>query len=100
MFNHSRFRQNVVWKRDLEKEVIVYSACQDIAVGEELCISYGDHLWFRDVEGEEDAERDSAGWEGDELGRSGLGAIELVHEEEEEDKVESGGNVEVNGTTS
>ncbi|CUS14652.1 unnamed protein product [Tuber aestivum] len=60
MFNHSSWRQNVGWKRDLGKEVIVYTALRDIAEGEELLISYGSHLTFEDVEaarleeGEED----------------------------------------------
>ncbi|PWW75259.1 SET domain-containing protein [Tuber magnatum] len=50
MFNHSSLRQNVGWKRDLEKEVIVYTALRDIAEGEELLISYGSRLTFEDVE--------------------------------------------------
>ncbi|RPA95584.1 SET domain-containing protein [Choiromyces venosus 120613-1] len=60
MFNHSSIRQNIGWKRNLEKEVIVYTALRDIAEGEELLISYGSHLTFEDVEaaqmkeGEED----------------------------------------------
>jgi uncharacterized protein len=50
MFNHSRQNQNVGWTRDPEQQVIVYRALKDIAVGEELCISYGDHLTFVDVD--------------------------------------------------
>ncbi|KAF7188810.1 SET domain-containing protein 7 [Pseudocercospora fuligena] len=50
MFNHSTQNQNVGWKRDLDREVIVYRALNDIAKGEELCISYGDHLTFVDAE--------------------------------------------------
>lgn len=92
----------MVWKRDLEREVIVYSACRDIEAGEELCISYGDRLWFRDVEGEDDEERMNEEREGDELGRSGLGAIELLDGNENEsgkrDKAER--LRDVNGSTS
>lgn len=51
MFNHSTRNQNVVWKRELEREVIIYRALRDIQVGEELCISYGDHLTFVDADG-------------------------------------------------
>ncbi|KAK3710042.1 hypothetical protein LTR37_010473, partial [Vermiconidia calcicola] len=51
MFNHSSQHQNVGWKRDLEREVVVYRALWDIDEGEELCISYGDRLTFVDVEG-------------------------------------------------
>lgn len=82
MFNHSGVRQNVVWRRDVERGVIVYSACRDIEVGEELCISYGNaRLWFQDVEAEvEDGEQVHG--EGDELSRSGLGAIAVLDEEE------------------
>jgi len=50
MFNHSSLRQNIGWKRDLGKEVIVYTALRDIAEGEELLISYGSRLTFEDVE--------------------------------------------------
>lgn len=50
MFNHSAIRQNIGWKRNLEAEVIVYSALRDIEQGEELLISYGPYLTFRDVE--------------------------------------------------
>lgn len=50
MFNHSTEDQNVGWKRDLENEVVVYRALRDIQEGEELCISYGDHLTFVDAD--------------------------------------------------
>ncbi|EME83832.1 uncharacterized protein MYCFIDRAFT_195052 [Pseudocercospora fijiensis CIRAD86] len=58
MFNHSTQNQNVGWKRDLDREVIVYRALKDIVEGEELCISYGDHLTFVDADKkmEEEAE--------------------------------------------
>lgn len=58
MFNHSLHRQNVGWRRDLQRQVIVYRALRDIAAGEELCISYGDRLTFRDVEADEERERE------------------------------------------
>jgi uncharacterized protein len=44
MFNHSTQHQNVGWTRDLENELVIYRALRDIVKGEELCISYGDHL--------------------------------------------------------
>ena len=50
MFNHSRAQQNVGWRRDLDRELIVYYAVRDIDAGEELCISYGDRLTFDDVD--------------------------------------------------
>jgi hypothetical protein len=55
MFNHSARKQNVGWKRNLEAEVVVYTALRDIAEGEELLISYGPHLTFVDVD---EAERE------------------------------------------
>lgn len=53
MFNHSVLRQNVGWRRDLDGQVVVYTALRDIDEGEELLISYGNHLTFRDTEAEE-----------------------------------------------
>jgi len=47
MFNHTRV-QNVGWIRDLHLRVIVYKALRRINPGEELCISYGDRLTFKD----------------------------------------------------
>lgn len=70
MFNHSTDDQNVGWTRKLDKEVIVYRALRDIHEGEELCISYGDHLWFVDA----DAEKSKAE---PEVGEEMLGRIEL-----------------------
>ncbi|KAF2100643.1 SET domain-containing protein [Rhizodiscina lignyota] len=49
MFNHSR-EQNVAWTRDIDHLIITYRALRDIEVGEELCISYGDHLTFVDAD--------------------------------------------------
>lgn len=96
MFNHSRHGhgQNVGWRRDIEREVIFYVALRDIDVGEELCINYGGRLWFQDVDedGEEgDTEGGMNGTEesanGDDFGRSGLGAIDLVQSNDQgEDK--------------
>ncbi|KAI9785751.1 MAG: hypothetical protein M1839_008768 [Geoglossum umbratile] len=37
MFNHSRINQNVVWERDVDNQVIRYTALCDIASGRELC---------------------------------------------------------------
>lgn len=56
MFNHAR-DQNVGFRRDGEKEVIVYRTLRDVQAGEELCISYGAHLWFEEV----DAGREEVG---------------------------------------
>ena len=50
MFNHSTLEQNVVWERDSDRLIITYRAFRDIAAGEELCISYGSHLTFKDAD--------------------------------------------------
>lgn len=50
MFNHSTADQNVVWERDAQRLIVTYRALRDIAVGEELCISYGSHLTFKDAD--------------------------------------------------
>jgi SET domain-containing protein len=50
MFNHSSDGQNVAWKRSLELEIITYTTLRAIEAGEELCISYGSHLWFEDAD--------------------------------------------------
>ena len=50
MFNHSTHDQNVGWTRDLDRQLVVYRALRDIQQGEELCISYGDHLTFVDTD--------------------------------------------------
>ncbi|KAF2166958.1 hypothetical protein M409DRAFT_23004 [Zasmidium cellare ATCC 36951] len=67
MFNHSAAHQNVGWTRDLEREVVVYTALRDVAEGEELCISYGGRLTFVDVEAE--AEREGVEGPEEVLGR-------------------------------
>jgi SET domain-containing protein len=53
MFNHSTLRQNVGWERDLKRLLVTYTALRDIKVGEELCISYGSRLTFKDTDQEE-----------------------------------------------
>jgi uncharacterized protein len=58
MFNHSHQDQNVGWTRDLVNELVIYRALQNIPEGEELCISYGDHLTFADADKHD--EEDSA----------------------------------------
>lgn len=50
MFNHSTQNQNVGWQRDLSNQLVIYRALRDIQEGEELCISYGDHLTFVDAD--------------------------------------------------
>ncbi|KAI5809582.1 hypothetical protein DFH27DRAFT_152038 [Peziza echinospora] len=50
MFNHSKFGQNVGWKRNIDAGLVVYTTLRDIQLGEELLISYGDKLWFEDVD--------------------------------------------------
>ena len=50
MFNHSRDEQNVVWARDVERQLVVFRAARYIHAGEELCISYGSRLWFEDTD--------------------------------------------------
>ena len=58
MFNHSTLHQNTGWERNLENQTVVYTTLRDVKAGEELCISYGSRLTFRDVEAEELAEAD------------------------------------------
>ncbi|KAF1940845.1 protein methyltransferase [Clathrospora elynae] len=50
MFNHSTQDQNVGWIRDPNRLIITYCALRDIETGEELCISYGSHLTFKDTD--------------------------------------------------
>ncbi|KAI5198193.1 hypothetical protein E4T38_07596 [Aureobasidium subglaciale] len=75
MFNHSTNAQNVGWERNLNAGVVVYKTLRDVEEGEELCISYGDRLWF------EDADKEIEEDEGDGLGV--LGGIEIEGEDEE-----------------
>lgn len=50
MFNHSTLYQNVGWARDEKNLLITYTALRDIKAGEELCISYGPRLTFKDTD--------------------------------------------------
>ncbi|KAF2467076.1 protein methyltransferase [Lindgomyces ingoldianus] len=50
MFNHSTHDQNVGWVRDEECLIVTYQALRDILEGEELCISYGERLTFKDAD--------------------------------------------------
>ena len=50
MFNHSSRNQNVTWTRKVDLQVVEYRTLRDIEAGEELCISYGSHLWFEDAD--------------------------------------------------
>ncbi|CAD0094787.1 unnamed protein product, partial [Aureobasidium vineae] len=62
MFNHSSLHQNVGWERDVANKLIVYKTLRKVEKGEELCISYGDRLWFKDADvGEEEDEGDGLG---------------------------------------
>lgn len=47
MFNHNS-TPNVGFIRDITNSLIRYVTLRDIEPEEELCISYGDHLWFED----------------------------------------------------
>lgn len=53
MFNHSTAQQNVGWERDTKNLLVTYIALRDIKAGEELCISYGQRLTFKDKDEEE-----------------------------------------------
>lgn len=85
MFNHSTSKQNVVWKRDIDAQCIIYTAHQDIKIGEELCISYGSgRLWFEDADAADSDDEwsklrssGSDGTESSEFEISGIGNIAL-----------------------
>lgn len=49
MFNHA-MDQNVGWERDTDRLLITYRSLRDISAGEELCISYGSRLTFKDAD--------------------------------------------------
>jgi uncharacterized protein len=53
MFNHSTLHQNVGWERNPKNLLITYITLRDIKVGEELCISYGERLTFKDSDVDE-----------------------------------------------
>ncbi|RDW91525.1 hypothetical protein BP5796_02690 [Coleophoma crateriformis] len=71
MFNHSTMRQNVGWRRDVKNLLMTYMTLRDVREGEELCISYGSRLTFRDTDAEELAS-------GDEDENEMLGKIDLT----------------------
>lgn len=52
-FNHKGM-PNIAWERDIPLQLIQYFTFRDIIEGEELCISYGPKLWFKDVDGAEE----------------------------------------------
>jgi SET domain-containing protein len=58
MFNHSHLHQNVGWERDLENLLITYTTLRDIEAGEELCISYGPRLTFKDSDADPESDND------------------------------------------
>ena len=51
--------------------MVIYTALRDIPAGEELCISYGGNLWFKDADA--DAEGEGVETEGEVLGGISLG---------------------------
>ncbi|CZR59625.1 uncharacterized protein PAC_09519 [Phialocephala subalpina] len=62
MFNHSTMNQNVGWDRDIDNLLITYTTLRDIKAGEELCISYGQRLTFKDTEEEPQSENGPEDW--------------------------------------
>lgn len=60
---------------DKENEAIRYTTGRAIAAGEELCIFYGDKLWFNDVTGTVDHLQRSIDQETDD----GWGGLSAVH---------------------
>lgn len=73
LFNHSR-HPNVDYRVDGENEVIRYiSGHAPIQSGDELCIYYGDNLWFDDADGNDDEESSDDDKCQDFLGRIALG---------------------------
>ncbi|KAI8086743.1 uncharacterized protein BX664DRAFT_336652 [Halteromyces radiatus] len=58
MFNHNK-DPNVGFIRDFTNQLIRYVALRDIGQDEELCISYGDHLWFEDATNSKEEVSDS-----------------------------------------
>lgn len=62
MFNHSTVNQNVGWERDVQNLLVTYIALRDIKAGEELCISYGQRLTFKDKDEEEKEPPQSDDW--------------------------------------
>lgn len=54
--------QNVGWDRDIDNLLIAYTTLRDIRAGEELCISYGQRLTFKDTEEQQPAANGSEDW--------------------------------------
>ncbi|KAF9481206.1 hypothetical protein BDN70DRAFT_912372 [Pholiota conissans] len=48
IFNHSH-SPNTSYTRDTKLDCIMYTTVHDVQPGEELCIYYGDNLWFSDA---------------------------------------------------
>ncbi|CAM0141930.1 hypothetical protein VKS41_004367 [Umbelopsis sp. WA50703] len=59
MFNHAKY-PNVGFVRDIPNAVIRYFTLRAIEPAEELCISYGDHLWFEDTDAKSEASASSS----------------------------------------
>ncbi|GMH46826.1 hypothetical protein TrVE_jg9653 [Triparma verrucosa] len=70
IFNHDE-TPNVDFRVDRENMCITYRACREIEAGKELCIYYGDKLWF-DYHGKK-LEQESS----EEEGENFLSRIEL-----------------------
>lgn len=73
LFNHSR-QPNVDYRVDNENEVIRYYSTGHVSIqnGDELCIYYGDNLWFDDADGKNEKESSSDDEATDFLGRISL----------------------------
>ncbi|RUP49660.1 hypothetical protein BC936DRAFT_141886 [Jimgerdemannia flammicorona] len=52
MFSHAR-DPNVGFIRDVEQSVIRYVTLREVREGEELCISYGEKVWFEEAESDD-----------------------------------------------
>jgi len=63
MFNHHSTEQNVGWERDVARLIVVYKTLRDIEEGEELCISYGGRLWFKDTDAQQETSESDDGSE-------------------------------------
>ena len=77
LFNHDSKRPNVSYELDKENLQIHYTVGHYGAKkGEELCIYYGDNLWFDDKESKDEGSESSSDEEDNALG-SFLGKMEL-----------------------
>ncbi|CAM6081541.1 unnamed protein product [Calypogeia fissa] len=78
IFNHSR-EPNVGFVRDVVEGVIRFVTLRDVEAGEELCISYGKRLWFKEEGGSGSGSvGDGDDEEVEETAEAFLGSIELV----------------------